>query len=317
MLLSNVTVIIRSVGERTVGLCHKLILEQGVPIDNIIHVNEAPFSKAMLKSFEIGIDKNLKWTFCIDGDVLLRSSSISDMIKFANGVNEKYCEIQGFVLDKSFGGARPAGNHLYRTSMLPLCMSLIPNEGIDIRPEGRMLANLAKVGHPWYQTRFLVGLHDFEQFNRDLFRKTIVYAHKHYMYSDLLLPYWRERLKHDKDYHIMLLGFSKGVQAVQKIYINNTDKLFSSVSLEHSFNEKSSLNLINWDGSKVDKIINEWEEPIEYKNKFPLYVGLGRIQTFRRRSLVIKIFFQNTLVQFLKIIVRLSINTLSNSIKIR
>jgi len=81
-LNDHVHVIIRSAGERTMHLCKQLIIEQGVSADNLSVVNEAPFSAALKKSFELGMERGLKWTLCIDADVLLRPGAVETMLPF-------------------------------------------------------------------------------------------------------------------------------------------------------------------------------------------------------------------------------------------
>ena len=85
-----------------------MILEQGVQEKDLIIVREVPFSMSMKKSFEIGLERGKKWTFCIDADVLLRKHSIQKMIQFAENQKKNVCEIQGLVLDKFFSGPRGA-----------------------------------------------------------------------------------------------------------------------------------------------------------------------------------------------------------------
>src|SRR5690625_2539618 len=133
MKIHEATIVVRSVYERTEDLCKRLILEQGVKEENLFVIHETPFSTALKYSFEIGIREDLPWTFCIDADVLLRPNSINTMIGHAESQKENVSEIQGLVLDKFFGGPRPAGNHLYRTNVLSKALNKIPSEGVNIR----------------------------------------------------------------------------------------------------------------------------------------------------------------------------------------
>ena len=90
-------------------LCKQLIVDQGVSAENLAVVKEAPFSAALKKSFELGMECGLKWTFCIDADVLLRPGAVETMVNLAEQEDEQVCEIQGFILDKFFGGPRNGG----------------------------------------------------------------------------------------------------------------------------------------------------------------------------------------------------------------
>ncbi len=126
-----VYVVIRSAEERTEQLCKKLILEQGVFPENLCIVREVPFSAALKKAYELGIERGLKWTLCIDADVLLRPGAVEKMIALAENQDKKVCEIEGFVLDKFAGGPRTGGIHLYRTSLLLKALEHIPPVSFD------------------------------------------------------------------------------------------------------------------------------------------------------------------------------------------
>jgi hypothetical protein len=243
MNLNIATIIIRSVGERTEALCKKLIIEQGVSEDAIFIINEAPFSKAMKVGFEIGIREKRPWTFCVDADVLLRPGSVLNMIRHAEKQPKNVCEIQGFVLDKFFGGARTAGVHLYRTSLLEKVLQEIPLEGVDIRPESFALNSMKKNGYPWYAVEELVGLHDFEQSNEDIFRKCFAQAHKHLNYTELFIPFWRSKSFLDEDYKIALAGFGEGIKHFGDVRIDKRAEYFLSAMQNLDLRPKQNLQI--------------------------------------------------------------------------
>ncbi len=58
----DITVVIRSVGERTELLCKKFVLTQGVPEENVFMIHEKPFSKAMKAGYQAGFEKGNVWT---------------------------------------------------------------------------------------------------------------------------------------------------------------------------------------------------------------------------------------------------------------
>ena len=267
-MTKDVSVIIRSVGERTEALCKKLILEQGVPEENVVIVKEAPFSAAMKKSFQIGIELRLPWTFCVDADVLLRPDSIKQLLGFADKQKNNVAEIQGLVLDKFFGGPRPAGNHLYRTSLLEKVIEKIPREGISIRPEYYTLNRMKKAGYPWYNISLLVGLHDFEQYNLDIFRKCMVHAYKHLGWMEVFVPYWQKSMKQDNDYHVALSGLAAGIMHCEDMYIDVNQTVYSMLFARANIEEKKELNN-NTSLADVEAIIHKWQEPAEFINNQP------------------------------------------------
>lgn len=147
--LSDVTVIIRSVGERTTELCKKLIIAQGVSDQNIFIISVSPFSDALRKCYELGIHEGKKWTLCIDADVLAVSGSIKKLKNIAEKTSEKIFEIQPLVCDWLFGGIRTAGVHMYRTSLLQYAQSLVPEAADSLRPENHVLTTMKKRGFPY------------------------------------------------------------------------------------------------------------------------------------------------------------------------
>lgn len=269
MSLDSITIIIRSVGERTEAICKKLILEQGVP-ENAIHIiNEAPFSKAMKVGFEIGIQENRHWTFCVDADLLLRPGSISKMIELGDNMPKNVCEIQGFILDKFYGGARMGGAHVYRTEYLKNVIERIPEEGKDIRPESHALEAMKDSGFPWVSVNELVGLHDFEQRYEDIFRKCFIHAIKHQTFLDLFIPLWKSRAFFDKDYQVALSGLAAGIEYIGEVRIDFRADYLETGLKRIGFDEKLALDINFWDLQAVEKVIQEWIEPEEYWEKYP------------------------------------------------
>ena len=88
----NVTVIIRSVGERTEKLCCELLKKQ-VPPENIFKVCEAPFTEALKKTFTVAIEANRTWTFVVDADMLVRPGALQELVEKAEAAEENIFEI--------------------------------------------------------------------------------------------------------------------------------------------------------------------------------------------------------------------------------
>ncbi len=208
-MIDQVTVIIRSVGERTEPICRKL-LEEVFLSKNIHTINTRPFSEAIRKAFQLGVTHHLPWTLCIDADVLVTREGIAQLIERSHQLEKNIFEIQGLVLDKFFGVKRPAGNHLYRTDLIPKALELIPEEGKSLRPESDMLNAMSALGYPWAQQEVLVGLHDFEQFYSDIYRKCFLQAHKHQWILPEIEAFWQSMRTEDKDYEVALWGLQSG-----------------------------------------------------------------------------------------------------------
>jgi len=273
-LIKSTTLIIRSAGERTLELCKKLILELGLPEEQVFVVQEVPFSASMRKSFEIGISQGLKWTFCVDADVLLRPGSIAHMVREAEKQAENVCEIQGLVMDKFFGGPRPAGNHLYRTSLLPEVIKRIPEEGVNIRPEHHTLQCMANDGFLWIQIPYIVGTHDDEQYNFDIYRKCFVQGVKHLYLADLFVSLWKQNIGQDKDFLVALQAFSDSIKYSGVLFINSKQTVYLEGFRQSGISEKAVLNTAHFSLDVIEQTIQNWEEPPEYKTYFPNRFGL-------------------------------------------
>lgn len=253
---NNLTVVIRSVHERTESACYNLILEQGISSSDIFIIHETPFSSALQKAYSIGIEKGKKWTLCVDADVLLRSGIISQMLQLADKMPEHVFETQGMIWDYLFGGPKEGGIHLYRTSLLPKALHFTSEAGFQARPENYILLRMKAEGHPFQRLNLVVGLHDFDQFYKDIFRKCFIHAYKHTKYISLLLPYWKTMVEHSEDFKIARLGLIAGMEHRDLTFqIDANNKEIERLFLELGIIEKSSLKTI-WTTDIVDTIVN-------------------------------------------------------------
>lgn len=268
-MITDVCVVIRSARERTEELCKKLIIQQGIIQSNVSVVNEVPFSAAMRRGFKIGIDSGCTWTYCIDADVLLLPGSIISMRAVAEGTDKRMCEVQGIVYDKLFGGPRPAGNHFYRTSLLKEMIRRIPKEGVNIRPEYHTLQAMKKDGFTWADISISVGLHDSEQYLRDVYRKCFVQAHKHAYLAEMFLETWRSCSSVDPDMRVALAGFADGIKHADEVRID-TRQTYYAVALDQlGLKEKNPLEISEWNGESIAKIIDDWQVSELFRRYFP------------------------------------------------
>ncbi|HDS05807.1 MAG TPA: hypothetical protein ENN95_02075, partial [Deltaproteobacteria bacterium] len=208
---NNVTVVIRTVGERTENLCRELVGKQ-IAQNNIHIVRENPFTEAVRETLSIGIRENRKWTFAVDADVLIRPGVIRELLDYAEKVSANVFKIGGKIIDKFLDSPREAGTHWYRTKLMNHAIGLIPQPDAAIRPETYMRNAMKKKGFTFIKTDILTGLHDFEQYYRDIYRKCFVQAKKHQSRVLKLLPEWEEKAKTDNDFKVALAGFNAGVK---------------------------------------------------------------------------------------------------------
>jgi hypothetical protein len=267
--LDNVVVVIRSVKERTEELCKSLMIQQGVPEEQVHVLNVSPFSAAVKKSFEIGMASGKKWTLCNDADVLLRAGAIQTMLQLADEQPGNVCEVQSYVLDKFFGGQRKGGVHIYRSEFLPMALECIPAEGVNIRPEHHTLKMMQERGYPWVNLDYVVGVHDFEQDYEDIFRKCFVQAHKHQHYTKMFVGVWREKAAEDMDYRVALKGYARGLEHFGEVYIDNRQQEILKAFEELGIKEKDVLAVDRYTPEDIDKMVREWELPEAYLDYYP------------------------------------------------
>lgn len=267
-LNDRISVIIRSSGERTEFLCKELVLAQGISEENISIIRKIPFTLALQASYETGISLNRPWTLCLDADILLLPQSISVMAGFAEKQATSVFEVRGLILDKFFGGPRQGGIHLYRTSLLSRALNSIPPEKNNIRPEQNTLIAMKNQGFPWRWMNYVIGLHDFEQYYMDIFRKCFVHAHKHQEYAEIFVSYWPQQGIRDFDYKVALKGYIDGLEFEGDVHIDVHQEIYRERFEKLQIVEKTGLPTGYFSLSDIDLLVKNWVEPPEYQKYF-------------------------------------------------
>jgi hypothetical protein len=264
----RISVVIRSAGERTEFLCKELVLAQGIHADNIAIIRKAPFSLALQASYEAGMAFNRPWTLCLDADVLLLPDSIHRMVYHAEHQGSSIFEVQGLVLDKFFGGPREAGNHVYRTSLLNRALACIPQDPTNSRPEWTTLIAMKSQGFAWRRMNHLVGLHDFEQYYSDIFRKCFIQAHKHKEFAEIFVSYWPQQAIADYDYQVALKGYIEGLEFAGEVLIDARQDIYRERFERLHIDEKPELPPAYFSPSDIDLLVKNWQEPAVYHKYF-------------------------------------------------
>jgi hypothetical protein len=267
-LIDRCSIIIRSAGERTLSLCKELVLAQGIMEENVAVIKQIPFSRALYASYEAGIALDHPWTLCLDADVLLLPNSIQEMVSLAEKQDSSFFEIQGLVLDKFFGGPRQAGIHVYRTLFLSQALKFIPPAQEQIRPEQHTLDAMKAGGFPWKRMDYLVGIHDFEQYYADIFRKCFIQAHKHLEYAEIFLSYWPQRGIDDVDYQVAMRGLMAGLDYRGEVRIDIQQEIYRECFGSLNIIEKPDLPLGYYSLLDIEHLVKNWTEPPVYHKYF-------------------------------------------------
>jgi len=265
--ITNAAVVIRSSGERTEALCKKLIAEQVAQKNIFLVKGEKPFSNALERMFQIGIECNLPWTIAVDADLLVSENGISSIIAIAENRHDNFFEINAQMLDKFFGGPKDGGLHLFRTSLLDLAITQIPAEGFSMRPESFVIDRMQSLGYPQIKDDIVLVMHDYEQYYRDIYRKAFFHGKKHIrFFHNSLLPFWERLSKVDPDYRVAIWGFRASqafdskINADVSIFGEEVQILLHASGIE----EKEDLIPDNYSTSSILNIISKYKPPPEY-----------------------------------------------------
>ena len=258
----SLVVVIRTVGERTFEVCRALLLKQ-VPTDVVEIVNECPFEKAVQCTFEIGIRSGAKWTMTLDADVLLRDGVVKDFVAEAEGLPENYIQLEGLIHDKLTGIYRNGGPRMWRTQHLKDALQQIPASGTTIRPEYATLQRMEMLGFHSKQISLVMGIHDYEQFFQDIYRKAFVHANKHQIWLADMVSRWKQLGFGDKDYLVALRGLYDGLMALEmpKIDARSHSSIVCSVIAELGLQEKPQIAEGTTDFDFVDRVLDHAGSP--------------------------------------------------------
>lgn len=246
----QLVVVIRSAGERTEAVCRELVLRV-VDESRVFIIREVPFESALRKSFSLGIESNAKWLLVIDADLLITPESLVHIVSEADAEPENVFHLQGIVFDKFFVDYRKAGPRLYRVKSLSKAIMMIPEDGKEIRPEFSTIKRMESEGYKSKSSEIVFGIHDYEQFYCDIYRKCVVHSFKHKSEIDVLIKKWVSRAD-DMDYRIALAAsldaftiyesasidkrlFEKsGKQLLKRIGFDEKDKTLDSSEIENT-----------------------------------------------------------------------------------
>jgi hypothetical protein len=208
-LRDDALVVIRTAGERTTSWCQQLVGRQITP-QHIHTIREVPFSQAVIRTFELGLKFDLTWTIAVDADVLVHSRALHSLVGLAELARPSDFRLDARLFDKLFGGPRCVGMHLYRTAHLQQALKIALVAESVHRPEFHVVQQMRLAGFTDAEVEPVLGLHDYEQFYRDLYRKGYVHAQKHVEFLDPLQGLWQRHSVRDNDFRAVLAGSRQG-----------------------------------------------------------------------------------------------------------
>ena len=238
-------IVIRSAGERTADLCKK-IADTNIGEYQVHVINETPFEEALRVSYDIGMNSEAEWLITIDADVIPREEFLNEISLLTKKVPEKLFTFKAMIYDKFFQKHRLAGFRVYRCSLLKEARSLVPENGKQIRPEQYTVNLMEKRGYRTKIFDYVVGLHDFEQFYEDIYRKAFFHATKHPHLIAENLPLWKKKSEFDDDFTVMMKGSVDGLLSSAKptADINFFKERAKNALEELGIHEKKPVQLI-------------------------------------------------------------------------
>jgi hypothetical protein len=276
----NLIVVIRTAGERTLAACKSLLLDQ-IPERCVHVVSEKPFEATLRKTYEIGIESGDKWLMTLDADVFLRENAVSKLMTEAEVLPGYYFQIEGLVHDKLTGLYRKAGHRMYRTKYLKAALKHIPADNIEVRPEYSTLQKMGAIGFPSMEINSVFGVHDYEQYYRDIYRKAFVHANKHLVWLPRLVSRWKKLAANDDDFHIALRGLYDGLISLTDAKIDTRDYTEAAECAmgDLGLQEKPSLPDKEVDLKHVQSIIDAAGQPPDEKNTKSVEAKLERLKS--------------------------------------
>lgn len=220
------------------------MVERDIGEENVRIIESVPFENAIKESFKIGIESQKKWLVTIDADVLIRKNAIQDLLRIGDSLDDFVFKFEGMLYDGLLLTHRPGGIKIYRTRLLEMAISLIPDPGTQIRPETYTLRAMKDHGYVGLLLDEVVGIHDFEQHYKDVYRKCFVHSRKHSDKTKYLLKKWIKLAGSNPYYDAAILGAKEGFNFRESIPIDT--RFFE--------NHLKDLNLISPNNQENDSL---------------------------------------------------------------
>jgi len=201
----NIHVIVRAAGERTADYCCAELVRQSTK-SSVERIELTPFWRTLREGLEHGLNSGAPWVLSVDADVIPAIDAVHRVTGWIDRCDANVGVISGMIQDKLMGGIRYGGIRLYRSSVIPLMLELMPAQGENVRPESSAISRLTERGWRHETLPDLVGLHDYEQYYRDIYRKAFFHVQKHGARVARFLDLWMAGAKHDDDFRAALSG---------------------------------------------------------------------------------------------------------------
>lgn len=197
-------IIIRTTGERTENKCITEAQKQG----NVHIIRAFPFGESIRQTYKMALDIGQEFIPVVDADVILKPGVLKQAMQEMATKNKNIFCLDGKTNCKVMLQNRRAGIHIYRTSMIETAYKFIDDN--HIKPESNVRRSMVKLGFPTYSSKIIFGLHDWEQYYKDLWRKTVLQTYKLAKMIGNRPQKWKRLSENDLDYKVIFHAHNYG-----------------------------------------------------------------------------------------------------------
>lgn len=212
--MNAIYTVLRAAGERSLPLAEKALQQE---TSNYTVIEEFPFSSSLKKMFSIGKEVPFRYLLALDADVILHPGIFA---KIAQEAEKCAFFLDFFVMDK-FRGKCCSGCHLYSNQYSEALLEY-SLEGNPSRPENDLILNFSKENHLKHgKSSLVVGLHDYEQYYRDLYAKFYRRAQRRREEAEQLITVLEARrvyFPNDPDFEVALKGLKEGMKGEKALF---------------------------------------------------------------------------------------------------
>lgn len=239
----NIFVVLRSSKERSFPIALEALKAE---TSHYTVVEAYPFQEALKEMFIIASRQPFPYLLALDADVILHPGSLEKIAKEAArhlAKNPDMFFLDFFVMDK-FRGKCCSGCHLYVNRFSQELSESMREEHDLSRPENALVMDFAKEHQLKMEKSSLVtGLHDFEQYYRDLYAKYFRRVLRRREEAPVLRQVIEERrrffLPDDRDFDVVLKAIENALAAKERPATLFDARLYPTIETIMKLQEKS------------------------------------------------------------------------------
>jgi hypothetical protein len=243
--------IIRSIEERTEGLCYDAVSQHLKKNDIHVIRNVYPFSNVVKQMMLLASVHSYDWYIGVDADIVLCNNwfNMINGFLYLNDI-DSYYKIDFQLQDRFVNNTHIYGVHLYNGKYALDMLNALEKTKDTSKPEGNIRHRInAKFMNSTYGR---IGYHGYEQYYRDIYRR---FAIRSFRNKEDVKRYNLFKV-HDDDNFVGFMGWHYGVQkgeSVLKLLNAKNSKLASEFGYKEKSELTKSLGEFYEDRGKEDK----------------------------------------------------------------